>query len=95
MNAKGVLCITGGIIRCATRGNMNEDRIKIKELCSSSGEGYSEADFRHGPFALIDPGFPVIVVAPSGKALPTLTEFVAKLAERQAETLERIWERVT
>ncbi|MBA3873589.1 MAG: SIS domain-containing protein, partial [Anaerolineae bacterium] len=52
-----------------------------------SGEGYSEADFRHGPFALIDPGFPVIVVAPSGKTLPTLTDFVAKLAERQAETL--------
>jgi glucosamine--fructose-6-phosphate aminotransferase (isomerizing) len=64
-----------------------EISLKIKELCYISGEGYSEADFRHGPFALIDPGFPVIVVAPSGKTLPTLTDFVSKLAERQAETL--------
>jgi glucosamine--fructose-6-phosphate aminotransferase (isomerizing) len=64
-----------------------EISLKIKELCYISGEGYSEADFRHGPFALIDPGFPVIVIAPSGKTLPILTDFVSKLAERQAETL--------
>ncbi|MBI1280158.1 MAG: SIS domain-containing protein [Anaerolineaceae bacterium] len=64
-----------------------EISLKIKELCYISGEGYSEADFRHGPFALIDPGFPVFVIAPSGKTLPTLTDFVSKLAERQAETL--------
>jgi glutamine---fructose-6-phosphate transaminase (isomerizing) len=64
-----------------------EISLKIKELCYISGEGYSEADFRHGPFALIDPGFPVIVVAPRGKTLPILTDFVSKLAERQAETL--------
>jgi glucosamine--fructose-6-phosphate aminotransferase (isomerizing) len=64
-----------------------EISLKIKELCYISGEGYSEADFRHGPFALIDPGFPVIVVAPSGKTLAILTDFVSKLAERQAETL--------
>lgn len=64
-----------------------EISLKIKELCYISGEGYSEADFRHGPFALIDPGFPVIVVAPNGKTLPILTDFVEKLSERQAETL--------
>lgn len=64
-----------------------EISLKIKELCYISGEGYSEADFRHGPFALIDPGFPVFVVAPNGKALPILTDFVSKLSERQAETL--------
>lgn len=64
-----------------------EISLKIKELCYISGEGYSEADFRHGPFALIDPGFPVFVIAPRGKTLPILTDFVSKLSERQAETL--------
>jgi glutamine---fructose-6-phosphate transaminase (isomerizing) len=64
-----------------------EISLKIKELCYISGEGYSEADFRHGPFALIDSGFPVIVIAPSGKTLATLTDLVSKLNERQAETL--------
>lgn len=64
-----------------------EISLKIKELCYIIGEGYSEADFRHGPFALIDPGFPVIVVAPKGKTLATLADLVSKLDERQAETL--------
>lgn len=64
-----------------------EISLKIKELCYIIGEGYSEADFRHGPFALIDPGFPVIVVAPQGKTLATLSDLVSKLQERQAETL--------
>jgi glucosamine--fructose-6-phosphate aminotransferase (isomerizing) len=64
-----------------------EISLKIKELCYISGEGYSEADFRHGPFALIDPGFPVFVIAPRGKTLAILTDFVSKLSERQAETL--------
>lgn len=64
-----------------------EISLKIKELCYIVGDGYSEADFRHGPFALIDPGFPVIVIAPSGKTQPVLSDFLVKLAERQAESL--------
>lgn len=64
-----------------------EISLKIKELCYCIGDGYSEADFRHGPFALIDPGFPVIVIAPSGKTQPLLVDFLAKLQEREAESL--------
>ncbi len=64
-----------------------EISLKIKELCYIVGEGYSEADFRHGPFALIDPGFPAIVVAPAGKTQPVLKDFLEKLNERQAESL--------
>lgn len=64
-----------------------EISLKIKELCYCIGDGYSEADFRHGPFALIDPGFPVIVIAPSGKTQPLLVDFLAKLQDREAESL--------
>ena len=64
-----------------------EISLKVKELCYIVGDGYSEADFRHGPFALIDPGFPVIVVAPTGKTESVLGDFLAKLSERQAESL--------
>ncbi len=64
-----------------------EISLKIKELCYIIGEGYSEADFRHGPFALVDPGFPVFVVAPQGKTEPVMLDFLAKLGERNAETL--------
>ncbi len=64
-----------------------EISLKIKELCYVMGEGYSEADFRHGPFALIDPGFPVIVVAPAGKTRAILADFLTKLKESEAESI--------
>lgn len=60
---------------------------KVQELCYIIGPGYSEADFRHGPMALIEPGFPVIVAAPQGETLPIVLDFLEKLAEKRAETL--------
>lgn len=64
-----------------------EISLKIKELCYISGHGYSEADFLHGPIAQVQPGFPVVVVAPQGKPFPVMLEFLKKLKERQAEAL--------
>jgi glucosamine--fructose-6-phosphate aminotransferase (isomerizing) len=64
-----------------------EVALKAKELTYITADGYSEADFRHGPLALIAPGFPVLVVAPEGKTLPGLLEFLDLLAERGAESL--------
>ncbi len=64
-----------------------EIALKIKELCYLVGEEYSEADFRHGPIAMIAPGFPVMVVAPSGATLPLLVDLLENLQERRAECL--------
>lgn len=64
-----------------------EISLKIKELCYVTGNGYSEADFLHGPIAQLQPGFPVIVVAPSGKTLPVMQDFLTKLEGRQAEVI--------
>ncbi|MBZ0278146.1 MAG: SIS domain-containing protein [Anaerolineae bacterium] len=64
-----------------------EISLKIKELTYVIGEGYSEADFRHGPIATIMPGFPVVMVAPQGYTLPQMRELSEKLAEKQAELL--------
>ncbi|NDJ77510.1 MAG: SIS domain-containing protein [Chloroflexi bacterium] len=64
-----------------------EISLKIKELCYITGEEYSEADFRHGPIAIIQPGFPVIVVAPQGKPLPLQIDLLKKLKEKAAECL--------
>lgn len=61
--------------------------LKIKELCYVVGQEFSEADFRHGPIAVIQPGFPVITVAMSGKALLVILDLLHKLGERQAECL--------
>lgn len=64
-----------------------EIALKAKELNYITADGYSEADFRHGPLALIAPGFPVLVVAPEGQTLPGLLEFLDLLNERGAESL--------
>lgn len=64
-----------------------EINLKVKELCYIIGDGYSEADFRHGPIATVHPGFPVVAVAPSGKTLGTMLELLDRLHDKQAELL--------
>jgi glucosamine--fructose-6-phosphate aminotransferase (isomerizing) len=61
--------------------------LKMKELTYTMVEPYSSADFMHGPLALIEQGFPVVVVAPSGLILPELMGFMDTLKSRQAELL--------
>lgn len=64
-----------------------EISLKIKELTYVIGDGYSEADFQHGPIATINQGFPVIAVAPKGKTLANLNALIAKLKDKGAEVL--------
>src|SRR3990172_8163649 len=59
--------------------------LKIKELTYTSTEAYSSADFRHGPLALVQPGFPVIGIAASGPRLPDMLALLEAVKERQAD----------
>lgn len=59
--------------------------LKLKELTYTIAEPYSSADFLHGPLALIEHGFPAIVIAPCGVVLPELQQFMRTLQEREAE----------
>ena len=61
--------------------------LKLKELTYTVVEPYSSADFLHGPLALVQHGFPVIVIAPSGKMLPEMLDFMTTVKGRQAELL--------
>ncbi len=79
--------------RCVTIGRgLNyatafELSLKLKELTYTTAEPYSSADFLHGPMAVIERGFPVIVVAPTSVLLPELEEFIQQLNERSAEVV--------
>jgi glucosamine--fructose-6-phosphate aminotransferase (isomerizing) len=53
--------------------------LKLKELSYIIAEPYSSADFQHGPIAMIEGGFPVLAVAPSGKVYDTLQEMLRRL----------------
>lgn len=61
--------------------------LKLKELTYTVVEPYSSADFLHGPLAMVAPGFPVIVVAPSGMVLPELQFFIRTVHNQGAEII--------
>ncbi len=61
--------------------------LKLKELTYTIAEPYSSADFLHGPIALIENGFPAIVVAPTGVMLPEIQAFIKVLRQREAEPI--------
>lgn len=64
-----------------------EIALKIKELTRVIAQPYSSADFRHGPIAMIQEGFPVIMVAPTGVVSADLLALAKELAKLRAEQL--------
>ncbi|HEX5826581.1 MAG TPA: SIS domain-containing protein [Candidatus Limnocylindrales bacterium] len=55
--------------------------LKLKELAHVHADPYSAADFRHGPIALVDAGFPVLAVAPSGHAAADVDALLVRLRD--------------
>ncbi len=53
--------------------------LKLKELTYVEAEPYSSADFQHGPIAMVERGFPIMVVAPRGKVFDSLLEVLGHL----------------
>jgi glucosamine--fructose-6-phosphate aminotransferase (isomerizing) len=64
-----------------------EFSLKMKELTYTIAEPYSSADFLHGPVALVDRGFPVFIIAPSGKMKEEIKSLTEKVQKRQAEVV--------
>lgn len=62
-----------------------EVSLKLKELTYVVAEPYSSADFRHGPIALIERGFPVICIMPGGAVFDHVFKLARDLRERDAE----------
>ncbi|HUN23818.1 MAG TPA: SIS domain-containing protein [Anaerolineales bacterium] len=58
--------------------------LKLKELTYMVAEPYSSADFRHGPIAVVEPGFPVLSIAPSGVLYPDLFSLAQELHQHKA-----------
>ena len=64
-----------------------EIALKLKELTYVVNEPYSSADFRHGPVAIVERGFPAVVVAPQGAVYPDMLALTQELAAREAELI--------
>ncbi len=57
----------------------SEVALKLTETCLIGAKSFSAADFMHGPIALVHQGYPVIMIAASGKGYATMQELAEKL----------------
>jgi glutamine---fructose-6-phosphate transaminase (isomerizing) len=55
--------------------------LKLKELARVVADPYSAADFRHGPLALVEPGFTVLAVATSGAVADDLVALLRQMRD--------------
>jgi glucosamine--fructose-6-phosphate aminotransferase (isomerizing) len=61
--------------------------LKLKELTYVVAERYSTAEFQHGPIALVEPGFPVLAVAPSDAGAAATRTLLQKLTTEHGADL--------
>jgi glucosamine--fructose-6-phosphate aminotransferase (isomerizing) len=68
-------------------GIAQEVALKLKETCGIQAEAFSAAEVRHGPMAIVGPGFPVLALATSDQAGNDVAAVAAALAERGAQVM--------
>jgi glucosamine--fructose-6-phosphate aminotransferase (isomerizing) len=64
-----------------------EAALKFKETCGIQAEAFSGAEVKHGPMALIDEGYPLLVLAPRGPAQAGLLALAEEMRGRGARLL--------
>lgn len=91
--AEAVARERAGLDRCIVLGRgfeyatAREWALKLKELAQVAADPYSAADFQHGPLALIEPGYPILAVAPTGGTLPGMRELLTRLRDQHGVDL--------
>lgn len=75
------------VARGLNYANAFELSLKLMETCYIVAERFSSADFLHGPIAMIERDFPVILLAPAGKTFSGQLALVKRLAKLHAETI--------
>jgi glutamine---fructose-6-phosphate transaminase (isomerizing) len=64
-----------------------EAALKFKEVCGIQAEAFSGAEIRHGPMALVDDGYPLVVFALRGPAQAGLLALADDMRRRGARVL--------
>ncbi|MEJ7710210.1 MAG: SIS domain-containing protein [Pyrinomonadaceae bacterium] len=68
-------------------GNAYELALKLMETCYVVAERFSSADFFHGPLAIVERHFPILLFAPPGVAIDGVKTLVNRLHDLKADTL--------
>jgi glutamine---fructose-6-phosphate transaminase (isomerizing) len=64
-----------------------EAALKLKEICALHTDAFSAAEFQHGPIALVEPGYPVLMLVPADAAAHGMRQLAGDLALKQATLL--------
>jgi len=75
------------VARGINYANAYELALKLMETCYVVAERFSSADFLHGPIALMERDFPVLMLMPPGKTFSGLKALIGRLRELRADTL--------
>lgn len=78
-------CVVVG--RGLNYGNSYELALKLMETCYVVAERFSSADFFHGPLAIVERRFPVILFGPAGVTRSGSLELLGRLQELKADCL--------
>jgi glucosamine--fructose-6-phosphate aminotransferase (isomerizing) len=78
-------CVVVG--RGLAYANAYEFALKLMETCYVVAERFSSADFLHGPVAMIERHFPVVLFAPPGVMLEGTKDLIRRLRDLRADTL--------
>ena len=77
-------CVVVG--RGLNYGNSYELALKLMETCYVVAERFSSADFFHGPLAVVERRFPVIMFAPKGVTVQSNVDLLNRLKELHADS---------
>lgn len=64
-----------------------EAALKLKETCGIQAEAFSAAEIKHGPQALIEEGYPLLIFANRGPALHSMLDLAADMKDRGAHVI--------
>jgi glutamine---fructose-6-phosphate transaminase (isomerizing) len=78
-------CVVVG--RGLNYGNSYELALKLMETCYVVAERFSTADFFHGPLAIVERRFPVVLFGPKGVTQKSSVELLERLHELHADCL--------
>jgi glutamine---fructose-6-phosphate transaminase (isomerizing) len=65
-------------------GIAQEMALKIKETCGFHAEAFSAAEVRHGPMAIVEKGFPVLLLGQNDESRDSVAELAPEFVERGA-----------
>jgi len=68
-------------------GVVQEAALKLKETCGIQAEGFSAAEVRHGPMAVVREGFPVLLFGQADESLESVVALATEFAERGARVI--------